>query len=104
MRCLQKGLGVCLAARPSLTLAVSGGIGELAGNSPVVFPMKVNECVAISVHDITTDEPMIRVGICTRKLDRTKGGSKHGERATRAEKSGKCSTRKGGRRRAFLIF
>ena len=55
-------------------------LAQSPGDSPVVFPMKLDECLALNIYDKVKQQLWIRVGICIRKFDRAKGGSKQGEK------------------------
>ena len=55
-------------------------LAQSPGDSPVVFPMKLDECLALVIYDKVKQQLWIRVGICIRKFDRAKGGSKQGEK------------------------
>ena len=55
-------------------------LAQHPGDSPVIFPLKVDECMAIVGATPGNPNRWVRVGICIRKFDRSKGGSKKSER------------------------
>ena len=50
-----------------------------ASSSPLIAPLRVDDCLAVVVHDIETRQLEVRVCICMREFDRAKGSKRKGQ-------------------------